>query len=258
MRELPAINMMWMGSPLGFTERLSILSFLRHGHPVRLHVYDEPAGLPEAVELVDASETVDRAQMESLRTPNGSYALGSDFFRYQLLLKGAGIWADCDMLCLSPIRVYNGILCGWETPASINSAILYLDPQSRILKGALRTFQQNHVPRWVSFRQQARLYLRKATLRGFAPPELNWGTYGPAAMTALTKKHGQAHFADPVDVFYPLPVRRWKDVWKPASSFNEFLTERSKTIHLWHSNHDDFERPPSSSAVGRFATELGL
>ncbi|MDC9824093.1 hypothetical protein PRN20_10120 [Devosia sp. ZB163] len=201
---------------------------------------------------------MNRAQLEALRTKNGSYALASDYFRYLLMRKGVGLWSDCDMLCLSPIRIYNGVLFGLETPASINSAILYLDPQSRILKGALKAFRRNYVPRWVALDHQFGLYLRMVTFRGFSPPDLRWGSYGPRAVTALAKRHGLAHYADPVDVYYPLPVRRWADAWKPASSFNEFLTERSKTIHLWHSNHTENKRPPADSAVGQFAADLGV
>ena len=38
--DLPVINMLWIGPRFGPVERLSIVSFLAHGHAVKVHAYD--------------------------------------------------------------------------------------------------------------------------------------------------------------------------------------------------------------------------
>lgn len=95
-----AINMFWHGPTLSRVERLSMVSFLANGHNVRLHVYDEPSGVPAGVELVDAGAVLPESSV--FRYPNGSVAGFANWFRYRLLHEQGGIWSDTDVVCLKP------------------------------------------------------------------------------------------------------------------------------------------------------------
>ena len=249
--------MLWIGSALGLIEKISIRSFQQHGHRVRLHTYEDVAGVPEGVEIVDASATAPWEDMARLVTRNHQRA--SDIFRFRLMRAGAGIWADTDVLCVAPIKVYDGILMGLETPTSINCAILYLDGNSPILKEALRGMRPGKIPSWVPPRTRRNALLRQLLRRPNGPEAYKgWTTFGPMAMTELSRRYGLSHLAAPVDVYYPLPYERWRDVWEPGSSFDTYRTERTKAIHLWHSAHGEAKVPPATSALGRIAAELGL
>jgi hypothetical protein len=251
------INMLWIGSALGIIEKISIRSFQQQGHMVRLHTYEEVAGVPDGVEIVDASTTAPWDTMAPLVALNHQRA--SDFFRYRLMRAGAGIWADTDFVCLAPLKVFNGILMGFETPTSINSALLYLDGTSPILKEALRGMRPGKIPSWIPPRARRTAQLKRLLRMPIGPETYRgWTTFGPMAVTELARTHGLSHLAEPVDVYYPLPYERWRDVWEPGSSFETYRTERTKAIHLWHSAHGDAKAPPASSALGRIAAELGV
>lgn len=81
-------------------ERLCIASFLKHGHRFILHTYDRPDGLPDGVEVRDASEIIPREQSFRLY---GSWSSFSDHFRYALMSRTRGWWSDLDVVCLRPL-----------------------------------------------------------------------------------------------------------------------------------------------------------
>src|SRR5262245_49782027 len=93
---LPVIQMFWHGPPLSRMERLSIASFLQNGHAVDLHVYDEPAGVPAGVRLLDAARILPRSALFRHKRTQ-SLALFADWFRYRLLFEHGGIWVDSDV-----------------------------------------------------------------------------------------------------------------------------------------------------------------
>jgi len=68
-------------------------SFLAHGHPVDLYVYEPPGAPPAGVRLVDAEEILPRALLFTHRR-TGSLGSFSDWFRYRLLRERGGIWAE--------------------------------------------------------------------------------------------------------------------------------------------------------------------
>ena len=60
---LATINAIWIGSRLGDLHVACLRSFLRHGHRVVLHVYDEPQDTPFGVALADASKFLPRSRI---------------------------------------------------------------------------------------------------------------------------------------------------------------------------------------------------
>lgn len=49
---------LWIGGALGLIERLSLRSFVAHGHPVALYSYTEIGSVPPGVEQRDAAEVL--------------------------------------------------------------------------------------------------------------------------------------------------------------------------------------------------------
>src|SRR5262245_48660929 len=77
------IQMFWHGAPLSRMERLSIASFLHHGHSVDLYVYDEPANVPHGAQLRDAGQILPRSAVFRHKRSR-SLAVFADWFRYRL------------------------------------------------------------------------------------------------------------------------------------------------------------------------------
>ncbi len=123
--DLSPIHMFWHGAALSRLERLCMVSFLAHGHPVRLHVYEEPAGVPAGVQVIDANRTLPQRFLFH-HGESGSVGIFADWFRYQLLYEQGGIWADTDVVCLKPLRYPQRELFGRQDEQIINNAVLAL------------------------------------------------------------------------------------------------------------------------------------
>ncbi|WP_295814091.1 glycosyltransferase, partial [uncultured Nitratireductor sp.] len=204
--KLLPVNMLWVGESVGLNEQLSMLSFLACGHPVLLHVYDTVTNAPNGVRLVDATRTVEFERIQSLRErKTGSFALASDYFRYMLQARNAGLWADMDMVCLKPVRKRKQTIMGFERPDSINCAILQLDKDLPIVGELLGIFRDGYIPPWVDPKVARKRRLKRwLPNRRIRPAIMPWGTYGPQALTSLARKHALIDQAEPKPVFYPL------------------------------------------------------
>ena len=97
----PLIQSLWIGDRLSTMERLCITSFLEHGHPFHLYVYDEVANVPRGVILEDATEIMPRDKIFRYKE-HDSVSGFSNLFRYKLLLERGSYWVDSDEICLAP------------------------------------------------------------------------------------------------------------------------------------------------------------
>ncbi len=99
------VQSLWIGE-LGMLERLSMASFLANGHPYHLYAYDLSLPVPPGVQLKDAREILPESAIFTYTSGKsaGGYSAFADLFRYTLLAKKGGWWADTDMICLRPFR----------------------------------------------------------------------------------------------------------------------------------------------------------
>jgi len=100
----PLAQSLWVGPSLRWIEQMSMQSFLRNGWRYKLYVYDEPAGVPDGVELADAAAILPRDAVFREGSGSGAHrgSLGafSDLFRYALLARRGGFWTDTDVINL--------------------------------------------------------------------------------------------------------------------------------------------------------------
>src|SRR5208337_2437771 len=99
------IQSLWIGDRLSAMEQLSIRSFMSHGHPYHLYVYNTVQDIPAGVRVLDASEILPVSRV--CKTPGvcgvgRSYAPFADLFRYKLLALRGGWWVDTDFICMKP------------------------------------------------------------------------------------------------------------------------------------------------------------
>ena len=124
---------LWIGERLGAVERACMRSVLRQDHRVALYCYRPPMGIPDGVEVRDASDVLPEAKV--FRTHRGSVAAFSDWFRYELQRAGAGTWVDTDMYLLRPIDETRPYLFGEEASGVLNNAVLRLPTGSARARG---------------------------------------------------------------------------------------------------------------------------
>lgn len=106
------VQSLWVGDALSPIEQLSAQSFLHHGHEFHLYAYDELAGVPAGVVVKDAADIIPRREVFMHRI--GTYAIFSDWFRWALLYRRGGWWADMDVICLRPFLFDDAIVFGGD------------------------------------------------------------------------------------------------------------------------------------------------
>src|SRR5205823_4237725 len=148
----------WVGEGFGAVERACLRSVVRQGHRLTLYCYREPIGIPDGVELQDASRVLPATAV--VRHRRGSVAPFSDWFRYELLKRGLGTWIDTDMYLLRPLDEQAEHLFGEERPGVINNAVLRLPADSPVLDELLAPFRGT-MPAWLAPRHRLSSYLRK-------------------------------------------------------------------------------------------------
>jgi len=242
---------LWIGGGLGSIERLSLRSFVAHGHPVALYSYGEVGGVPAGVELRDAAGLLPRAMAETLRYGNGSYALFSNMFRMELQRRGLGMWVDADVVAMREVDLDGPFVVGRESDRFLNGAILKLSPDSPVLRDWLEAASAGRVPPWLPFHRAPRQWVRQALGGRVHPSELPFGTFGPKSITALAARHGLTGEAQPEPVFYPLHPRQAERLYDPTLRLGDIVTAETRTIHLWNEKLGALKKtvPPEGSIL---------
>src|SRR3569623_1790835 len=107
------VRFIWAGPPLSFYETLSLRSFLSVGARVILYSYEKSLAVPEGVELRDANEVLPVNILERYNTGHAdAWSRHSDLFRYVMLEKFGGWYADLDIICLADHLPPDEMYCG--------------------------------------------------------------------------------------------------------------------------------------------------
>ncbi len=111
---LTTIVSFWHG-PMSWLERLSIASYLRHGHAVEIYSYGEIHGFPAGATRRHASEILPQDQMIFYKG-KGTPGVFSDRFRLCLLQQGRGLYSDLDVYCIRRFAGLPDYVFGFERP----------------------------------------------------------------------------------------------------------------------------------------------
>jgi len=232
---LERFNSLWFGSELGYLEQLSIKSALALGHRYTLYSYEPETlrGVPAGVDLRDAAEVM--SDPKRIKHFAGKFkALGSDFFRYELLAKDLGYWVDLDLIFLKPFDFAEAHVFGWEREGSINGAVLKMPADSPMLKVLREIPERNWCPPFFGPRRKLEYYWQR--LRGDVELEdLPWGVAGPGLITYLAEKMGYAKDAQAKPVFYPIDYFEAEILFASPAEVEQRLSPDTHAIHMWHS-----------------------
>jgi hypothetical protein len=219
------------------------MSVLRQDHPLALYCYDPVEGVPPGVEVRDAAEVLPRETI--IRHVGGSVALFANRFRYQLQKLGAGTWIDCDTYLLAPIDGDRPYLFGEEEPGRIANGILRIPGDAPLLAPLLRLFDERVIPYWLPRRARLEAAWRLLSTGRTDLARMPWGTAGPAALTALARRHGVAGHALEPDVFYPVHWSNAAWILDPAKKVEDMVTPKSVSLHLFNELIKGFKDKPA-------------
>ena len=233
---LPTIHMFWMGERLSTLERLSMRSFLAHGHHVRLWSYAPFSNLPAGVEASDAGEILPRTFADPWIRSGVPAAYLSEAFRHAVLAKEGGIWADADVVCLKPFVFDAPIVLGREDDRLLGSCVLGFpvgyEAVCALAAAAARPWE--HAP-WDDTRTA--LLKRMGRVRYVGRPlaalrALGWGAVGHRTVTPAFAHYGLMGYAHPPSAFCPIPYTRMITLLDGEAKLAA-LTD-SYAVHLWH------------------------
>jgi hypothetical protein len=209
------VQSLWIGTQLSTLERLSIQSFLDHGHDYRLYAYRELPDLPAGAVLMDAGELMPAERIFQYRD-RPSYAAFANVFRYKLLLERGGWWADTDVVCLRPFalsdaQVFPSETVGWRAmhgpQAVVTSCVLKAAPGSAAMALALSVCLGKD---WTT---------------------IGWGEIGPRLVAQVVEAQALQRFVQPPEAFCPIAYNDWRQLIDPHPPS---LPADSYAVHFWN------------------------
>ena len=231
----PTIFSFWHGA-IGWLERLSIASFVRHGHPVEIYSYD-PLELPFGAQRRDAAEILEREALVFYKN-HGTPAVFSDRFRLAALRAERGIYADLDVYCVRAFPQMPDYLMGWERRGSVNNAVLHIPANAPLLDDLLAIFAPDtrpllepHLP----LGRRLEVGVRRLLGQQVLPHQMQFGATGPFALTHFVDKRGLTARVQAQPVFYPVAYEQIPKLMLAGSSLDAALRPETLSVHLWRS-----------------------
>ena len=203
--------------------------------------------MPPEVKLADARDALPAVALFRHRK-TGSYATFADWFRYSVLARCGGVWADTDCVCLRPLK-YAAEIYAWDDELQINNAILGLPARHELVMWMADNCARPN--RFLPY-DSARIIWRKLRRRahsGSGRDRVKWGKYGPMGFTVAARYLGYADRALPPWHFYPVHYREWRLVFAPDQPGVAERLARSSVIHL---SNERMRREPGFDKNARF------
>jgi hypothetical protein len=209
------IQSLWIGKKLSVMEKLCISSFITHGHPFHLYIYDEVMGIPAGTIVKDASKILLPEKIFKYKD-HDSYAGFANLFRYKLLLEEGNYWVDTDMVCLRPFQHNTDYVFASERVPSKTSVKL-IQANNCLIKAPSGSAIMEYC-------------YQKSSRKDFGT--LEWGETGPRLLTeAITMMKMQNYVAKP-KIFCPVNWWDWNQFLDGLID-DRALTD-SHAVHLWN------------------------
>lgn len=201
---------LWIGTELSVMERLSVASFLTHGHEYHLYVYDDVKDIPSGAIVCNANKILPSSMIFQY-THAKSYAGFANFFRYKLLLEKGGWWADSDIICLRPFSFKEEYVFASERNGDVQlatSGVIKTPPACEAMAYAWQTCKSKD------------------------PQQLRWGETGPRLIEEAIKLFSLEKYLQPYRAFCPLGYLEWSRVLDPHAT--PVFDQSTYAVHLWN------------------------
>jgi hypothetical protein len=172
----------------------------------------------------------------------------------RLMARNAGLWLDADVLLLKPVEIdETKPFFAWERPRQLGNSVLYLpsgDPIVVAFEGLME--QDELTPDWLALRHRLTFALHR--LRGGSNrlSDIRVAIYGPASLTALARRAGEARYALPKKSFYA--VHAEPKLFFERSDFSALIGDPD-IIGLHISPKGRGNRPPVPGSLYGWAAE---
>jgi hypothetical protein len=235
------VQMLWIGRPLGPIELTAIRSFLNHGHPVDLYLYDHSLAVPAGTTVCDANEIYPESAVYAY--PNGSVSAFSNDFRFELLHRRGGVWVDTDVVCLRPMDLI----------ASREVAVA-TQVNERCCRGQPKFLATTHLLKMIADSPLTKECVRLQRAHGDATRSrtIEWGAGPMTIQKAVDNLNMQSVLLHP-SVTSSCPYSRYTTLLgEKIEPYPSTLAEcRGEVLHLWHEmwrrNGVDTTLPPLNS-----------
>jgi hypothetical protein len=210
----PIVQSLWIGSDLPLMQRISIQSFLDHGHDYHLYTYEEINSVPKGTTICDASIIFPRESIFCYQDGfgRGSYSAFSNLFRYKLLFEKGGWWVDTDVVCLRRFDFKDDYVFATEHQENyttrVASCVIKSPPRSEYLAYCLEV------------------------CKGKNKAKIVWGEIGPSLMDEAINRFNLVKHCVPAHIFNPINYFEFNDILK--SDFDVARLTNSYAVHLWH------------------------
>ena len=192
-------------------ERLSISSFIAHGHEYHLYAYEPIRNVPAGVMIRDAEHILPRSRAFQY-THHSTWSGFANFFRYKLLLEHGGWWADTDLVCERPFDFPDPYVFSSELSLGrqmVNTGAIKVPPGSELMSYAWDICETKDPAKLGVGRDRSRA--------DGGGSRASWN----AAVRAWLPS-----------VFCPIGFREWKTILDPNVTFE--TGRETYAIHLWH------------------------
>lgn len=226
------IQSLWVGNKLSILEQLSIASFVRNGHEYHLYTYNDLLDVPEGAQLKDANEIIPEKNVFTCF--NGSYAIFSDWFRWELLYKKGNFWVDTDVICLKPFQFDSNIIFGLESEHLAGTGVLGFPPNHELCRLLADVCNNPNMflpyDSWKTKKKKL-----KRIILGKGRSYIDWGEAGgPTGFTEALKYFKLLALAKPFTYFYPIHSSNWRAVFDETLADDIKLFSNTYAIHLWN------------------------
>jgi hypothetical protein len=207
---LAVVQGLWVDGALSELERLSIASFLEHGHGYHLYTYGDVPNVPAGAVMRDGRDVLPASRIFRYRD-HASFAGFANFFRYRLLLEQGGWWADTDTVCLKPFALPQEYVFSSELVSgrvAVNCGAIKVPPGSEVMRHAWSVCETK------------------------SPEDLVWGETGSRLMGESVRRCFLEPFVMGPEAFCPIGFRDWATVLDPTRVWT--WSDDVYAVHLWN------------------------
>jgi hypothetical protein len=233
--DLPIMASLWIGGSLSYIEQVCLKSFVDHGHRMILYTYGDVGCVPPGVEVMDANLIFPNDNY-IVHAKSGSPAVHADAFRYRMIELQNVVWVDADILCMRPWDFKDQWIFGWEKPDRlVCNAVLGLPRFSKTLAKLNDLCRTEYpIPPWADDATKAEYQRRHDAGDPVHVSEMEWGVWGPAAVTHFLFETGEMQYVQPQMAFYPISFRDRRDLITSGTMIEDQLTDGCYGVHLWN------------------------
>ena len=218
------VSSLWIGKELSPINIISINSFLKNGFEYNLYVYEEVENIPKGVNILDGNDILPDSAIWYYGNGfnKGSPSSFSNEFRYTLLYKNGGLWADTDVVLLKKLE--------------LNDEFIFISEMNN---------EKQQVTTSVMYSKNSKQDIFKDCIdeiENVDKDSIRHGDIGPVLLDYKVREFDFMKYVKPIDEFCSI---NWDEIFTIFDDSE--LSEELIGLHLWQSRwkpdgFDEYEK----------------